>query len=555
MGARVVGWAVAAAAGAVGTILTRRVLAKTEQLSSSSPGRARPSADEAAAPRVQQRGSGAPQQADGADAGAAGAAEGAGAAERADERWRRRCEELERKLEQAAASSESASAAPRLSELSKLGRERQRRSGAARLADADGAPSSSSESLSSDDDGDPVPEEDDDEYIDGVGNVGEARAVYRKFMGYDKDDGGGSESESEDEDEKPGAALATALEDKQASDAAREEVERLREMVASLRQVNATLNAKLDQHGEAVPREHSSTEFRATASAVRFLKPLHGEWALVAGSDSRLEVVADEYEPSAKEAACGEARYRSFRVVVSDTHTQEVQLNEYITEEAAYRVAGECFHALTTTHGFERGIQFHCDEDATRVYEAVAGARKCLGRQAAAERIPCLVKEWQAARGAVEQRRARGAEASDDADNHAPQEGRAEVRIYLPQPPAGAGAGATPARARPGNAQFTREVEDHYYDYYSTMSNQQTMLEDNVRTTTYMEAIQQNRADFEGKVVVDVGAGSGILSFFAAKAGAAKVYAIEASSIAEVCRSLVAANGAPTPPSSDQLRP
>ena len=32
------------------------------------------------------------------------------------------------------------------------------------------------------------------------------------------------------------------------------------------------------------------------------------------------------------------------------------------------------------------------------------------------------------------------------------------------------------------------------------------MLEDNVRTTTYMEAIQQNRADFEGKVVVDVGA-------------------------------------------------
>ena len=136
------------------------------------------------------------------------------------------------------------------------------------------------------------------------------------------------------------------------------------------------------------------------------------------------------------------------------------------------------------------------------------------------------------------------------------------MRIYLPQPPAGAGAGAvagagaTPARARPGNAKFTREVEDHYYDYYSTMSNQQTMLEDNVRTTTYMEAIQQNRADFEGKVVVDVGAGSGILSFFAAKAGAAKVYAIEASSIAEVCRSLVAANGAPArPSSSDQLRP
>ena len=58
-----------------------------------------------------------------------------------------------------------------------------------------------------------------------------------------------------------------------------------------------------------------------------------------------------------------------------------------------------------------------------------------------------------------------------------------------------------------------------------------------------MEAIMQNAADFEGKVVVDVGAGSGILSFFAARAGAAKVYAIEASTIAEVCRSLVEANG------------
>lgn len=66
---------------------------------------------------------------------------------------------------------------------------------------------------------------------------------------------------------------------------------------------------------------------------------------------------------------------------------------------------------------------------------------------------------------------------------------------------------------------------------------------DEVRTSHYRQAILANRQDFEGKIVMDVGAGSGILSLFAAQAGAAKVYAVEASNMAENARRLVEANG------------
>ena len=48
-------------------------------------------------------------------------------------------------------------------------------------------------------------------------------------------------------------------------------------------------------------------------------------------------------------------------------------------------------------------------------------------------------------------------------------------------------------------------------------------MQDFVRTSTYQKAIHSNLSDFRDKVVLDVGAGSGILSFFAQQAGAAKV--------------------------------
>lgn len=47
--------------------------------------------------------------------------------------------------------------------------------------------------------------------------------------------------------------------------------------------------------------------------------------------------------------------------------------------------------------------------------------------------------------------------------------------------------------------------------------HQQNMLQDQIRTGTYYAAILENTADFQGKVIMDVGAGSGILSLFAAQ--------------------------------------
>lgn len=52
------------------------------------------------------------------------------------------------------------------------------------------------------------------------------------------------------------------------------------------------------------------------------------------------------------------------------------------------------------------------------------------------------------------------------------------------------------------------------------------MLKDVVRTKTYQNVIYNNKFLFKNKVVLDVGAGTGILSLFCAKAGAKHVYAV-----------------------------
>ena len=58
-----------------------------------------------------------------------------------------------------------------------------------------------------------------------------------------------------------------------------------------------------------------------------------------------------------------------------------------------------------------------------------------------------------------------------------------------------------------------------------------------------MRSILNNSHLFEGKAVLDVGCGTGILSMFAAKAGARKVYAVDMSAIAEQAKLIISDNG------------
>lgn len=86
-------------------------------------------------------------------------------------------------------------------------------------------------------------------------------------------------------------------------------------------------------------------------------------------------------------------------------------------------------------------------------------------------------------------------------------------------------------------------ADQHYFNSYDHFGIHEEMLKDDVRTMSYRDAIFQNRAQFKDKVVLDVGCGSGILSMFAARAGAKHVIGVDRSNIIEMAEKVVADNG------------
>lgn len=84
---------------------------------------------------------------------------------------------------------------------------------------------------------------------------------------------------------------------------------------------------------------------------------------------------------------------------------------------------------------------------------------------------------------------------------------------------------------------FTKSAKDEYFNSYSSLHVHETMLKDRIRTETYKRACLDNCEQFRDKVVLDIGCGTGVLSIFAARAGAKHVYAIDNAEITEIVSS------------------
>lgn len=74
---------------------------------------------------------------------------------------------------------------------------------------------------------------------------------------------------------------------------------------------------------------------------------------------------------------------------------------------------------------------------------------------------------------------------------------------------------------------------------FASVRTHHHMLRDSIRVLAYKNAIAAN---VKGKSVLEIGCGSGILSLFAAQAGAEQVTAVEESEVAELAKEMIHAN-------------
>uniref|UniRef100_A0A4W6EL85 Protein arginine N-methyltransferase 3 n=1 Tax=Lates calcarifer TaxID=8187 RepID=A0A4W6EL85_LATCA len=100
--------------------------------------------------------------------------------------------------------------------------------------------------------------------------------------------------------------------------------------------------------------------------------------------------------------------------------------------------------------------------------------------------------------------------------------------------------------SRSGNlgavAELREDEDEAYFSSYGHYGIHEEMLKDKVRTESYRDFMYRNPEVFRDKVVLDVGCGTGILSMFAARAGAKKVIAVDQSEIIYQAMDIVRSN-------------
>ena len=79
-----------------------------------------------------------------------------------------------------------------------------------------------------------------------------------------------------------------------------------------------------------------------------------------------------------------------------------------------------------------------------------------------------------------------------------------------------------------------------YFEEYSKNDIHKIMCSDNIRVAAYKDALALLA---KGKSVLDIGSGTGVLSFAAVKAGASRIYAVEKADIYKSCNKEIKKRG------------
>jgi 2-polyprenyl-3-methyl-5-hydroxy-6-metoxy-1,4-benzoquinol methylase len=90
------------------------------------------------------------------------------------------------------------------------------------------------------------------------------------------------------------------------------------------------------------------------------------------------------------------------------------------------------------------------------------------------------------------------------------------------------------------DSSFNMALVDYSFSGYRKLEFHRMLLQDSVRTNSFRKAIM--KVVKKGDTVVDLGAGTGILSFFACQAGAKKIYAIEQGNIIKAAKNIALKN-------------